>query len=188
MSWLLLRAKSDRRGRRQASTEPKADGGIRTHDPRFTRAVLWPTELRRQRDGSLAAGRDPPPVRLGRHVAPPTRAPAPLCDRRRRGNPRGQHARVAPARPGLVALPALRPRPPDPGLPVGAYVRDALPDRCRVPGCSGPRNPGRACRRPATRARLPRRVRGRRDARGRGRPLRARRWRRKLLIAAALRG
>jgi uncharacterized membrane protein (UPF0127 family) len=26
----------------------EADGGIRTHDPRFTRAVLWPTELRRR--------------------------------------------------------------------------------------------------------------------------------------------
>src|SRR5688572_15228020 len=26
----------------------QADGGIRTHDPRFTRAVLWPTELRRR--------------------------------------------------------------------------------------------------------------------------------------------
>ena len=27
----------------------QADGGIRTLDPRFTRAVLWPTELRRRR-------------------------------------------------------------------------------------------------------------------------------------------
>jgi hypothetical protein len=26
----------------------QADGGIRTLDPRFTRAVLWPTELRRR--------------------------------------------------------------------------------------------------------------------------------------------
>ena len=26
----------------------RADDGIRTHDPRFTRAVLWPTELRRR--------------------------------------------------------------------------------------------------------------------------------------------
>jgi hypothetical protein len=28
--------------------QSQADGGIRTHDPRFTRAVLWPTELRRR--------------------------------------------------------------------------------------------------------------------------------------------
>jgi AcrR family transcriptional regulator len=31
----------------------QADGGIRTHDPRFTRAVLWPTELRRRTTGSV---------------------------------------------------------------------------------------------------------------------------------------
>ena len=28
--------------------QSQADGGIRTLDPRFTRAVLWPTELRRR--------------------------------------------------------------------------------------------------------------------------------------------
>ena len=28
--------------------QKEADGGIRTLDPRFTRAVLWPTELRRR--------------------------------------------------------------------------------------------------------------------------------------------
>ena len=33
---------------RTTALENKADGGIRTLDPRFTRAVLWPTELRRR--------------------------------------------------------------------------------------------------------------------------------------------
>jgi hypothetical protein len=35
-------------GAGKPSTSAQADGGIRTHDPRFTRAVLWPTELRRR--------------------------------------------------------------------------------------------------------------------------------------------
>ena len=30
-----------------AAEKSRADGEIRTHDPRFTRAVLWPSELRR---------------------------------------------------------------------------------------------------------------------------------------------
>ena len=37
----------------KTARESKADGGIRTHDPRFTRAVLWPTELRRRLRGRV---------------------------------------------------------------------------------------------------------------------------------------
>jgi hypothetical protein len=34
-------------------SQSQADGGIRTLDPRFTRAVLWPTELRRRSGGRV---------------------------------------------------------------------------------------------------------------------------------------
>src|SRR3954447_13453736 len=94
----------------------QADGGIRTLDPRFTRAVLWPTELRRQRRRSLAAGRDSSRPRLGGHAAAPPRAPAPLHRQRQLGDPRGQHARLTAARARVPALAAVRSRAADPGL------------------------------------------------------------------------
>ena len=37
-----------KRKTKDLAPQSQADGGIRTHDPRFTRAVLWPTELRRR--------------------------------------------------------------------------------------------------------------------------------------------
>src|SRR5437763_4773168 len=49
----------------------EADDGIRTHDPRFTRAVLWPTELRRRGGASLAVAGPSPVMDFGfdTHVA-----------------------------------------------------------------------------------------------------------------------
>jgi DNA-binding PadR family transcriptional regulator len=53
---------SDAVGKQQGpdlALQSQADGGIRTLDPRFTRAVLWPTELRRRAPTSVAAGMPP---------------------------------------------------------------------------------------------------------------------------------
>src|SRR5437764_13100484 len=44
-----------------SATLVRADGGIRTHDPRFTRAVLWPAELRRRDRGASLASVGPSP-------------------------------------------------------------------------------------------------------------------------------
>ena len=48
-----------------SASQSQADGGIRTLDPRFTRAVLWPTELRRRERTSVAPANPVGPSAIG---------------------------------------------------------------------------------------------------------------------------
>src|SRR3981189_3148490 len=78
--------------------EDEAEGGIRTPDPRFTRAVLWPTELRRQPGGECSCGH--PFSGHGKYPAAARRAPV------RRAPDRAVMERPAEgARPPAAALP-----------------------------------------------------------------------------------
>ena len=52
---LYARADEAKAEKTDLALQSQADGGIRTLDPRFTRAVLWPSELRRRARTSVAA-------------------------------------------------------------------------------------------------------------------------------------
>src|SRR3954452_14225193 len=95
-----------RPGRPRTALKSQADDGIRTHDPRFTRAVLWPTELRR-RGGECSRG-----SALVRHGSEAEDA-------------RRTRVRGTPARTRLDAVTACR-RAASPPLPLGPHVWDAL--------------------------------------------------------------
>src|SRR5215204_5721391 len=53
-AFLYAREPGGKKDEPHLALQKEADGGIRTHDPRFTRAVLWPSELRRRRSTSVA--------------------------------------------------------------------------------------------------------------------------------------
>src|SRR4051794_32391528 len=108
-------------------TVTKADGGIRTPDPRFTRAVLWPTELRRRSGGECSRGRAF--SRHGKHAF----------------NPGGAGLWRAPDR-SLLEPAAARGGALDPALPVGPHLRHALSAGPLLAGRRRRGRPGRSRR------------------------------------------